>query len=122
MFSVVSGVSFAEVQVAAVELAAGVRSGAGVRAEDPGVKPNPNGLPGIALLKDLVGGVLVVALILCLLGLVVSAASWAVGSQSGNSHAASKGKTGVMVACGAAILVGGANFLIGSFSAMGSRL
>jgi uncharacterized protein DUF6112 len=69
--SSLSSVSFAEVQVAAFQVV--VR----VLAEDPEVKPNPNGLPGIELLKDLVGRALVVALILCLLGLVVSAASWA---------------------------------------------
>ena len=68
------------------------------------VNPNDNGLPGIAALRTIVGAVMTVGLILSVLALVVAAVVWAFGSHSANPHLATRGKTGVLIACGAAII------------------
>jgi hypothetical protein len=82
---------------------------------DAGVTPNTDGLPGLNLLKKLAGALLTFGVVLCVIGLVISAITWAIGSNSANPHLAGRGKTGVLVALGAAILIGGANFLVNFF-------
>jgi hypothetical protein len=52
----------------------------------------------------------------------VSAVVWGLAANSGNPHLAGKGKTGVVVAAGAALLIGGANAIITFFSAAGSAI
>ncbi len=103
------------------ELWASVAGGV-VRADDPGIKPNKNGLPGMDLLKEMAGGLMFAALIFCGIALLASAIVWAIGSFGSNHHTASRGKTGVLVSVGAAVIVGGANALIGWGSGMGGRL
>lgn len=95
-----------------------VRAGA----TDPGVNVNQGGLPGMTQLQNMAGGLMFGALILCVVGVIVGAALWAVGSNSSNHQAASRGKTGVMVSTGAAILVGAANFLVSWGSGIGSQI
>lgn len=96
----------------------------GVRphAADPGIAPNNDGLPGLEVLRDMVGALLTWGLVACVAGLVVSVIVWALGHQQGNYMHASSGKTGVLVAAGGALLIGGANAIIGFFSAMGGRI
>lgn len=91
-------------------------------AADPGIAPNNNGLPGLEVLRELVGALLTWGLVACVAGLVVSVIVWAFGHHQGNySHTAS-GKTGVLVAAAGALLIGGANGIVGFFSAMGTRI
>ncbi|MGP5386941.1 DUF6112 family protein [Brachybacterium tyrofermentans] len=81
------------------------------------VFPDFDGLAGIGELSEVIGAVLMFVLIIAVLMLIVSGIAWAIGAATGNYQAASKGRTGVLVSLGAAILAGGAvawmNWLIG---------
>jgi hypothetical protein len=83
------------------------------------VAPNSTGLPGISSLSNIVGALLTIGLIACVAGLVIAAIVWAIGTHSSNPHLASRGKTGVLVAFGAAMLIGGANVLVDFFVTAG---
>jgi len=87
-----------------------------VSLQDPGITPNTNGLPGLPALRQMVGALLTFSLVICVAAFVISAAAWAMGSFNNNAHYAGKGKTGCLVAAGAAILIGSANGLIRFFS------
>jgi hypothetical protein len=80
--------------------------------QDPGVTPNSDGLPGLPALKKIVGALLTFGLVICVAGFVISAATWALASKSGNVMYASRGKEGCLIAAGAAILIGSANAII----------
>jgi hypothetical protein len=84
--------------------------------QDPGISPNSNGLPGLPALRQLVGALLTFGLVACVAAFVISAAAWALGSFNNNAHYAGKGKTGCLVAAGAATLIGSANAIIRFFS------
>ena len=71
------------------------------------VTPNDSGLPGIGQLRVIVGAVMTIGLILSVLALIVSAIVWAIATAHGNYATASKGRIGVLVAVGAAVLAGG---------------
>lgn len=86
------------------------------------IDPNSSGLPGIDQLRLIVGAVMTVALILAVLSLLVSAIVWGLGSNSSNPHLAQRGKTGVIVSCGAAILAGAAVTLINFFWTVGQAV
>ena len=83
------------------------------------IQPNRTGLPGIASLESIVGALLTFGLIAAVAGIAISSIAWAIGSHSGNPHVAGKGKSGVLVALGAAFLIGGATFLVNFFNAQG---
>lgn len=70
------------------------------------IDPNSSGLPGIDQLRIIVGAVMTVGLILSVLALIVSAIIWAYGSNSSNPHLAGRGKIGVLISCGAAVVCG----------------
>lgn len=97
------------------------RAAAGVAA-DININPNDNGLPGIAALRTIVGATMTVGLILSVLALIVAAVVWAFGSHSANPHLATRGKTGVMIACGAAIITGAAVAFINFFWHVGQGI
>jgi len=94
-------------------------SGLGIVAD---VLPNSTGLPGISTLSDMVGALLTVGLVACVAGLVLAAIVWAIGSHSSNPHLAGRGKSGVLVAFVAAVLIGGANVLVDFFVATGKGI
>ena len=71
-----------------------------------GVFPDFDGLGGIGDLRALVGALLTFVLIVAVLMLIVSAIIWAIATAHGNYATASKGRTGVLVALGAAVLAG----------------
>ncbi|MBB1515864.1 hypothetical protein H5398_07760 [Tessaracoccus sp. MC1679] len=79
------------------------------------ISPNDTGLPGIASLRTIVGAVMTIGLVLSVLALIVSAVVWGFGSNSSNPHLAGRGKVGVLVSCGAAIITGAAVTLINFF-------
>ncbi len=95
---------------------------AGVVAQDPGVTANSNGLPGLSQLRTIVGALLTFGLVACVAATVVSAVVWGFGANSGNPHVAGRGKTGVVVAAGAALLIGAANAIVTFFSNVGSSI
>lgn len=88
--------------------------------DDPGISSNTSGLPGLAQLREIVGALLTFGLVACVAALVVSSVVWGFGSNSGNPHLAGRGKTGVVVAAGAALLIGAANAIVTFFSNTGS--
>ena len=91
-------------------------------AGDPGVKPNNDGLPGLSVLHQMVGALLTWGLLACVAGLVISVMLWALAHHQGNYSHVSSGKTGVLVSAGGALLIGGANAIIGFFSTLGAGI
>lgn len=71
------------------------------------VFPDFDGLSGIGDLKTVIGALLTFVLITAVLMLIVSALVWALAAAHGNYALAGKGRTGVLVALGAAVLAGG---------------
>ena len=86
------------------------------------IDPNSNGLPGIEQLRIIVGAVMTVGLILSVLALIVSAIIWAYGSNSSNPHLSSRGKIGVLISCGAAVVCGASVTLINFFWGVGQSV
>ena len=86
------------------------------------ISPNDSGLPGIAALRTVVGAVMTIGLILSVLALIVSAVIWGFGSNSSNPHLASRGKVGVLISCGAAIITGASVTLINFFWNVGQTV
>ncbi|WP_315093248.1 DUF6112 family protein [uncultured Cellulomonas sp.] len=88
--------------------------------DDPGITSNTSGPPGLEQLRVIVGAMLTFSLVACVAALVASAVVWGFGSNSGNPHLAGRGETGVVVAAGAALLIGASNAIITFFSNAGS--
>jgi hypothetical protein len=88
----------------------------------PHITPNTTGLPGTSEAAKIVGALLTFGLIAAVAGIAIAAIAWALGSHSANPHLAGRGKTGVVVACLAALLVGGADILINFFANAGAAL
>lgn len=86
------------------------------------ISPNDSGLPGIAALRTIVGAVMTIGLILSVLALIVSAVVWGFGSNSSNPHLAGRGKVGVLISCGAAIVTGASVTLINFFWTVGQTV
>lgn len=86
------------------------------------INPNTNGLPGIAQLREIVGAMMTIGLILSVLALIIAAIIWALGSNSSNPHLAGRGKTGVLIALGAAIVTGASVTLVNFFWHVGQRV
>ncbi len=89
-------------------------------AADPGISPNEDGLPGLPVVRSIVGALLTWGLVACVAGLVVSVIAWALAHQQGNYQYASGGKSGVVVSAGGALLIGAANAIVGFFAGLGS--
>lgn len=89
---------------------------------DIDITPNDSGLPGITQLRTIVGAVMTIGLILSVLALIVSAIVWGFGSNSSNPHLASRGKLGVLISCGAAIICGASVTLINFFWNVGQQV
>ena len=86
------------------------------------ITPNDSGLPGISSLRTIVGAVMTIGLVLSVLALIVSAVVWGFGSNSSNPHLAGRGKTGVLVACAAAVITGAAVTLVNFFWNVGQGI
>lgn len=86
------------------------------------VFPDFSGLTGIDGLKGVVGALLTITLIASVAALVVSGVVWAFGASSGNYQLASRGRTGVLVALGAAVLAGGGVALLNWLIGVGDQL
>lgn len=81
------------------------------------VFPDFGAVGGSSKLASVAGALLTVALVAAVLMLVVSAIAWAICTGTGNYQGAARGRTGALVALGAAVLAGGAvtwlNFVTG---------
>ena len=84
--------------------------------------PDFDGLGGIGDLRAVIGALLTFVLIVGVLMLIVSAIVWAIAAANGNHAIASKGRTGVLVALGAAVLAGGGVAWMNWLIALGDQL
>ncbi|MBO0885148.1 MAG: hypothetical protein J2P17_33420 [Mycobacterium sp.] len=89
---------------------------------DPHVTPNQTGLPGMSLARKITGAVLTFGLIASVAGLAISALVWALSAHNGNSHYASRGRMGVVIAAAAALLIGGADAIVTFFQNAGGQI
>lgn len=88
---------------------------AGIAARVPGnidIRPNTNGLPGIPQLREIVGAIMSIGLILAVVALIIAAVIWAFGANSSNPHLAGRGKTGILVAAASGVVCGAAVALV----------
>jgi len=93
-----------------------------VRTGVVGVNPDPNGVPGSAAIQSIADGIAWWALLLSLLGLVIGAAAWALGSHSSNYQYATTGRRAVIVSGLAALVIGAAPAVINFFFAAGKQV
>lgn len=93
-----------------------------VRAADPGISPNEEGLPGLPVVRSIVGALLTWGLVACVAGLVVSVIIWALAHHGGNYQYASGAKSGIVVSAGGALLIGAANAIVAFFSGLGAAV
>jgi hypothetical protein len=89
---------------------------------DINISPNSNGLPGINQLRNIVGASMSVGLVLAVLALIIAAIVWALGANSSNPHLAGRGKLGVLVALGAAVICGASVTLVNFFWNVGQQV
>jgi hypothetical protein len=86
------------------------------------ITPNSNGLPGVGALENIVGTLLTIGVIGAVAGVAISAATWAVGNHVSNPQIVTRGKSGVIAAGIAAVLIGGAMTLVNFFFNIGTGL
>ncbi|WP_211128112.1 DUF6112 family protein [Streptomyces yatensis] len=91
-------------------------------AYNPGVHPKGGGLPGLDVLKNVMGSINLFGIIATVGALALSALIWAWGHHSGGHQAEQNGKKGTVVAAGCALLLGAANGIVTFFSAMGTQV
>ncbi len=90
--------------------------------QDIDISPNSDGLPGISQLTSVVGASMTIGLILAVLAVIISAIVWALGANSSNPHLAGRGKLGVLVGLGAAIITGASVALVNFFWDVGQSV
>lgn len=86
------------------------------------VSPDPGALPGGAQLQQIVNGLAGLALIALAGTAVAGAVLWAVSAANSHPGGIVGGKRMVLVASGAALVVGAAGALINFFRALGGQL
>ena len=89
---------------------------------DVKLNPKPGSLPGSGTLQQMANGIAGWGLVLALVAVVVGAVTWAFGSHSQNLHHAVSGRRTVLVAGGAALLIGAAPILVNFFFHAGRGL
>ena len=94
-------------------------SGVVTLAQKVNLNPDPGNLPGGEVLQSLTNGIAGFALIFCLIGLVLSAGLWALGSNSNNYQQTFVGKRGFAVCAMGALLIGAAAAIINFFYGAG---
>ncbi len=82
---------------------------------DLDTSPDPSALPGGNVAETIVHGVVFYALIFCVIGLILAAGLWAVGSFSSNYSQSINGKKGFLICAGAALAIGAAKILVDWF-------
>jgi hypothetical protein len=84
------------------------------------MKPDPSQLPGGAQLQSLMNGLQFWALALALVGLVIGAAAWALGSHGQNYQQSFVGRRAVLISGLAALLIGAGPGIVNFFYNAGS--
>lgn len=93
-----------------------------VMAQRVNLHPDPANLPGGHVLQTLTDGIAGFSLIVCLIGLVVGAAMWGIGSTSSNYQQTLIGKRALAVCALGALLIGGAAAIINFFYGAGQHI
>lgn len=86
------------------------------------VFPDFGAVGGARQLQAVVGALLTIVLITAILMLIINAIAWAIASAHGNYQTATKARTGLYVALGAAALVGAGVAWLNWLIDLGSRL
>jgi MFS family permease len=86
------------------------------------MQPQPNALPGGNVLQSLMNGLEFWALALALVGLVVGAAAWALGSHGQNYHQSYVGRRAVLISGLAALLIGAGPGIVSFFFNTGQNV
>ena len=89
---------------------------------DVSLNPSPTALPGSGTLQQMANGLAGWGLILALVAMVVGAVMWALASHTQNLHGSVSGRRTVLVAGGAALLIGAAPIVVNFFFHAGTRL
>jgi hypothetical protein len=76
------------------------------------LNPNASSLPGSAMLQQLADGIGWWGLIASLIGLILGAATWGLGSHTNNYQHATTGRRAVLVSGAAALIIGAAPALL----------
>lgn len=86
------------------------------------VFPDFDGVGGLGEIREVAGALLTVVLIIAVLMVIVSAIIWAVAATHANPSTAAKGRVGVWVGIGAAVLAGAGVAWINWLIDLGSQL
>lgn len=86
---------------------------------DVALSPNPSALPGGQVIQQLADGIGGWALLLSLIGLLIGAATWAIGAHSQNYQQSYLGRRAVLVSGAAALVIGAAPAIINFFFHLG---
>jgi MFS family permease len=86
------------------------------------LKPDVNQIPGSNILQEIANGIGGWALVAAMLGVVVGAVMWAFGHYSQNYQQAYNGRRGVLVSGLAALLIGGAPYIINFLVQQGAAI
>ncbi len=86
-----------------------------IRLVDVSLNPDPTALPGGQTLQHLMNGLGAWALALALVGLLVGAAAWALGSHGQNYHQSFVGRRAVLISGLAALLIGAGPAIVNFF-------
>jgi len=89
--------------------------GASARTTDVTLTPDPNALPGGQVLQNLMNGLGAWALALSLVGLLIGAAAWALGSHGQNYQQTFVGRRAVLISGLAALLIGAGPAIVNFF-------
>lgn len=84
--------------------------------------PDFGAVGGAAELQSIVGALLTFVLIVAVLMVIISGVTWALATANGNFQAATKARTGLWVACGAAALAGAGVAWVNFLLDLGGRL
>lgn len=83
------------------------------------LNPTAGGLPGTDQAERLLDGLAFYGLLFCVVGVVLSAGLWAIGSFSSNYTQSVNGKKGFLICAGAALAIGAASALVNWFATLG---
>jgi hypothetical protein len=83
------------------------------------MNPSASALPGQSTIQQLTNGLGWWALVASLIGLVLGAAAWALGSHTNNYQYATTGRKAVLVSGAAALVIGAAPTLVNFLFATG---
>ena len=82
---------------------------------DVQMNPDTNSLPGGQVLQNLINGIGGWALAIALVGLIVGAAAWALGSHGQNYHQTYVGRRAVLISGLSALLIGAGPAIVNFF-------